>query len=129
MATVNTEKRLIALENELKALKAICPISGRLAKMYVQTSDSFTIGGGATLHAAVFSFTPKYGRGQNNLITLTPNVTSTYAGIYWDSIPIYANLPQDNSGTVTIKIFNLINTDVVKIIASGTSEGTFARIS
>lgn len=129
MAVNNTEKRLMTLENELKALKAICPIAGKLAKMYVVTSQSFTIGGGTTFHAARFRFTPDYGLGQYNLITMTPIVTSTYAGSTWDTIPTFEVLPQDGSGAVEMIVFNLIDTDIVKIIASGTLPGTFTRIS
>ena len=125
---VTVEKRLTALENEIKALKAIYTIAGGLARMYVQTSGSFAVGGSSSFHSARIQFTPTYGMGRNNLITLMPIVTSTYAGYTWDTIPNFVVEPQDGSGNVVVEVYNLVNTDSVRIIASGSSPGTFTRL-
>lgn len=126
---VTTEARVNALEDELKALKAIYSIAGGLARMYVQTSDSMTVGGSSSFHAMTAKFTPTYGVGKNNLITITPIVTSTYAGYTWDTIPNFRIEPQDGSGDVVVKVYNLVNDDKVRFIASGSSPGTFTRLS
>ena len=129
MAVNNLEKRLRVLEDELKALKAICPISGSLAEMFIVKSDLLTVGGSSNLHAIEVDFMPTFTSENKYLITLLPVVTSTYGGYTWTKIANYIIPPQDNSGKIRIKVYNLINTDKVQIIASGTSPGTFTRIS
>lgn len=126
---VNVEKRIADLENELKALKAICPISGALATMYVQQSETITVGGSSNLHAIEIDFTPIYVSSAPYLITLLPIVTSTYQGYTWEEIPYFIVQPQTGNGKIRVKIYSLTNTDKVSVIASGSSPGTFTRVS
>lgn len=126
---ISLEKRVANLENELKALKAVCPISGSLAKMYVQKSEIISVGGSTLLHAMEVDFTPTFKTSLEYLVTLFPIVKSTYAGISWEKVPIFDVKPQTGNGKIRIKIYNLANTDKVTIIASGSSPGTFTRIS
>lgn len=126
---INTERRLKDLENEIKALKATYSLAGGLAKMYVQTSDEFTeSGGGQYYHMARFKFTPTYGSGKNNLITLTPIMTYSYVGYIYEVIPKFVIEPQNGTGEVIIRIFDLIDGFKVKIIAVGSSPGTFTKL-
>jgi len=125
---VKLEQRINDLENEVKAMKAICPIAGKLAKMVVQTSEGFTVGGSSNMHSIDIKFSPSYNRGKYSMTTLFPNVTSTYAGYTWQTIPTFAVLPQDGTGDVAVRIYGVVNSDVVRVTASGTSPGTFSRV-
>lgn len=121
---INLEQKLMKLENELKAMKVCYDTAGSLVKMYVQRMGEVTTGGGAGLHNATFKFTPTYGAGHNNLINLVPIVDSN---TYY--VAPYTVNPQDGSGSVTITVYSLASTQKVDIIASGTSPGTFTRLS
>ena len=123
------EKRLNAVEDELKALKATYNISGALAKMYHQVSGQFLVGGEQGLHDARIRFTPTYGRGQMNLISLFAYVNRSYYGRdYINYIPFFVE-PQDGSGSVVVRVLDCYSDDVITVIASGTSLGEFSRIS
>jgi len=123
MAIGNTEKRVKKLEDEVKAMKACYNTAGSLVKMYVTQMGEITTGGGAGWIDMVIRFTPTYGQGHNNLISLVPIVDrNTYY------IAPYAVTPQDGSGAVDITIFSLVSSQKVDVIASGTSPGTFTRI-
>lgn len=124
MAVNTTEKRLKKIEDELKAMKACYNTAGSLVKMYVTKMGAITTGGGAGLHNMVIRFTPAYGMGQINLITLVAIVDSN---TYY--VAPFATTPQSGSGVVDITIFDLVATQKVEVIASGTSPGTFMRIA
>lgn len=124
MAVKTLEQRLKKIEDEIKALKVCYNTAGSLVKMYVTKMDAVTTGGGSGWHDMVIRFTPKYGQGRINLITLVAIVDSN---TYY--IAPFATTPQDGSGNVDITIFDLVETQKVEVIASGTSPGTFTRIS
>ena len=121
---VNVEKQLRMLEDEVKAMKVCYNTAGSLVKMYVQKMGQITVGGGAGWHDVTIKFTPTYGMGHNNIINLVAIVDSNtyYVG------PFTVN-PQDGSGAVTITIYDLVSTQKVEVIASGTSPGVFTRIA
>lgn len=119
-----TEKRIKKIEDELKAMKACYNTAGSLVKMYVTKMGAITTGGGAGLHNMVIRFIPTYGMGQINLITLVAIVDSN---TYY--VAPFATTPQSGSGAVDITIFDLVATQKVEVIASGTSPGTFMRIA
>lgn len=121
---VNTEQRLRKLEDELKAMKACYDTAGSLVKMYVQRMGEITVGGGAGWHNVRIRFTPQYGMGHNNIINLVGIVDSN---AYY--IAPFTVVPQDGSGVVDIIIYDLLDTQKIDVIASGTSPGTFTRIS
>lgn len=124
MAVNTTEKRIKKIEDELKAMKACYNTAGSLVKMYVTKMGAITTGGGAGLHNMVIRFTPTYGMGHINLLTLVAIVDSN---TYY--VAPFATTPQDGSGVVDITIFDLVATQKVEVIASGTSPGTFMRIA
>lgn len=124
MAVSTTEKKLKKIEDELKAMKVCYNTAGSLVKMYVTKMGAVTVGGGAGLHDMVVRFTPTYGAGRVNLITLVAIVDSN---TYY--VAPFATTPQDGSGAVDITIFDLASTQKVEVIASGTSPGIFTRIS
>lgn len=124
MGINNNEKQLRKIEDELKAMKVCYNTAGSLVKMYVQRMGEITVGGGGGSHNVVIRFTPTYGMGHNNLISLVGIVDSN---TYY--IAPFATNPQDGSGSVDITIFYLLSTQKVDVIASGTSPGTFTRIA
>ncbi len=121
---VSLEKRLRQLEDEIKAMKVCYNTAGSLVRMYVTEMGNVTTGGGAGWHDMTIKFTPTYGIGRMNLINLVAIVDSN---TYY--VAPYTVNPQDGSGSVTITIYNLVETQKVNVIASGTSPGTFTRIA
>ena len=121
---IKLEQRLAQLENKVKAMKVCYDTAGSLVKMYVQRMGEITTGGGSGFHNVTIKFTPTYGMGHNNLINLVAIVDSN---TYY--VAPYTINPQDGSGAVTITVYNLASTQKVDVIASGTSPGTFTRIS
>ena len=119
---ITTEKRLKQLEDEVKSMKVCYNTAGSLVKMYVTRMGEITTGGSGWTDMKI-KFTPTYGMGRNNLITLVPIVDRNQ---YY--IAPYAVNPQDGSGEVIITIYALASTQKVDVIASGTSPGTFTRI-
>lgn len=124
MAIDSIEKRLVQLESKLKAMKVCYNTAGSLVKMYVTKMGEITTGGGSGWHNITIRFTPKYGRGRVNLITLVAIVDSNK---YY--VAPFTVSPQDGSGYVDITVYNLVSSQKVDIIASGTSPGTFTRIT
>ena len=129
MAVNTTEKRLAKLEDELRSLKSTYSIAGSLAKMYYQQSSPFLVGGGESVHAARFKFTPKYGRNHANLTKLFAYVDGHYVGHTYIKFNPFFVEPQDGSGEVIIQVLELGPTDEVTIIAKGPSPGEFSRVS
>ena len=121
---ISVESKLAKIEDEIKAMKACYNTAGSLVKMYVTKMPQVTTGGGAGLHDMTIKFTPTYGLGHNNLICLVAIVDSN---VYY--IAPFTQNPQNGSGEVTITIYSLASTQKVEVIASGTSPGTFTRIS
>lgn len=126
MAVISTEQRLLKLEEEAKSLKATYTVSGSLVEMFTQKAD-FRISG--TQHDVVrIRFRPQYGRGQNNLIKLSVMIPD---GVYGQERPSFFVEPQDGSGDVVARIYvdwHEGMTYTIRVIASGTSPGTFSRI-
>ncbi len=120
---IKTEQRISHLENEIKAMKACYNTAGSLVKMYVTEMAEITVGGSGFTDMTI-RFMPTYGQGQRNLINLVPIVDSN---TYY--IAPYTVNPQDGSGAVDITIYSLSPSQKVKVIASGSSPGTFSRIS
>ncbi len=124
MAVKTLEKRLRIIEDEIKAMKACYDTAGSLVKMYVTKMPAVTTGGGSGWHNVKIRFTPTYGQDRVNLITLVAIVDSN---TYY--VAPFMTAPQNGSGNVDITIYNLVSTQKVEVIASGTSPGTFTRIS
>lgn len=118
---ISAQVRIKKIEDAIKAMKACYNTAGSLVKMYVQKSSKYTVGGSSGYHSVTIKFTPKYNRGQSNLITLYPIINSG------ENTAPARQLPQDGSGDVYITVFNVLDTDVIEIVASGVSEGTFTR--
>ena len=121
---INVQTRLKNIEGKLKAMKVCYNTAGSLVKMYAQKSDVYIVGGSGYSDVTI-KFTPFYGRGKSNLISLNPIVKS--GGVVVTAPAMQK--PQDGSGDVYITIYNLLSTQTVEIIASGISPGTFTRIS
>lgn len=119
---ITTEKRLKQIEDDIKSMKVCYNTAGSLVKMYVTRMGEITTGGSGWTDMKI-KFTPTYGMGRNNLITLVPIVDRNQ---YY--IAPYAVSPQDGNGEVIITIYALASTQKVDVIASGTSPGTFTRI-
>lgn len=123
---MNTEKQLKDLQNAIKALKTTYPIAASKAKFYVQTSQEFTISGRPT---ARFKFRPNYGLGKISFTRLRASIMigDTPAGYAPQIVE-----PQDGSGeTILFVQFEPYTTSTnykVKIIASGTSPGSFSML-
>lgn len=122
---INAQTRLKRIEDDIKAMKGCYNTAGSLVKMYNQTSNEYTVGGGSGFHDVVIRFRPTYGMGQNNLISLFPIVKN---GNVIRSVSAKQS-PQDGSGDVYLTIYNLFEDFTVQVLASGTSPGTFTRIS
>lgn len=123
MAVMDLERRLKGIENELKAMKVCYNTAGSLVAMYVTKMDTFTVEESGWTDVVV-RFVPTYGKDQMNLITLTARVGgNTYY------VAPYAVNPQDGSGNVEITILSVYTGASVDVIASGTSPGTFVRVT
>ena len=118
---ISTQARLKKIEDDIKAMKACYDTAGSLVKMYSQRSEQYTVGGSSGYHNVTVKFTPNFGKGQSNMITLYPIINSGT-----NTAPA-RQLPQDGSGDIYITIYNLLNTDKFEILASGVSNGTFTR--
>ena len=122
------EKRLKALEDELKAMKASYATAGSAARLYV-TEINATIEAAPILEPAIpvdFRFTPIY-RGLSNNMIVSVSAKSDYAFVS-SGLEVYA-LPQNGNGTATIRVRNLYTIPLsFKIVVSSTSPGTIVRI-
>lgn len=122
---MNLEKRLKALEDAIKALKAVCIVSASKVKTYVSQSQTFS----ATTRTVRIKFTPTYNPGGNVITTLhaVVSVQDTPVGFEYS-----VNEPQDGSGEVVIKVqfepYSSGTTYQVKVLAFGTSPGTFSVV-
>lgn len=129
MAVNNLEKKLTELEDNLKALKATYSISGGLARMYVQKDTMPATGVDARHHLVRLKFTPRYGMGQNNLISFFVTLSAVYYGIVSEMMANFVVKPQSGNGEIILEIYNVMEGETIKIITAGTSPGTFTRIS
>lgn len=123
---MNAEKQLKALESDVKGLKASFSIAASKAKFYVQTSQEFTVSGQRT---ARFKFTPNYGLGKVSFTRLRASI------MIGDAPAGYAPQvvePQDGSGETVLQVqfepYYATTVYKVKIIASGTSPGSFSML-
>lgn len=121
---MNAETQLKALEDEIKALKASFPIAASKAKFYVQTSQEFTISGQPV---ARFKFRPNYGLGKISFTRLRASITIGDAPAGYAPQVVE---PQDGSGEVILQVqfepYTSSTQYKVRIIASGTSSGSFS---
>lgn len=126
---MNAETEIKRLENDVKGLKASYPIAASKAKFYVAESQVFDVTGQSV---ARFRFRPNYGRGKTAFIKLVVNAV-------WDSdqdqfmrFPPQVNEPQDGSGDIFIKVAlrgTTFEISKIKIIASGSTTGTFSQVA
>jgi len=122
---MNTEKEIMSLDTEIKALKARYPIAASNVKFYVSTSQEFDV---ISQPVARFQFTPTYGTGQVSF-------TRLHAVVNWNGMDVYfpqVTEPQDGTGNVVIQVqfgyYSPSTTYKVRIIASGSSTGTFTML-
>lgn len=126
---MNVEKRIRNLETLLNSLKASFPTVGSNVKFYIQTSQEFTKEVPARQSETVrIKFTPDYGLGKSNIISLRPIISLSGSGLYSRS----ETEIQDGSGEVVIKIrltAGLTNANFkIAVVASGSLPGTFSMI-
>lgn len=123
---MDTEVQIKNLETDIKSLKGAFPIAASKIKTYVQTSQDFTVSG---VEKPRFKFTPNYGLGRAQITELRPIVTIGDAPVGFSP---FVNLPQDGSGEVTIELqfspYSPSANYTVKIVASGTSPGSFSML-
>lgn len=124
---MNTETELKRLEGDVKGLKTAYPVAGSKVKFYVIKSVEFDVIGS---QEARFRFRPNYGQGKISFTRLT--ATAKTDDNPTEYAPEQVNEPQDGSGDTIIKIrfeqYSATATYHVRIIASGTSPGSFARV-
>ena len=124
---MNTENELKRLENDVKSLKAAYPVAGSKAKFYVTKSAEFGVSGSQEVR---IRFRPNYGQGKISFTKLTASAKVDDNPVEFS--PEQVNEPQDGSGDVIIKIrFEQYSSTAhykIKIIAAGTSPGSFARV-
>ena len=125
---MNTENELKALENDVKGLKTAYPIAASKAKFYVTKSPTLPVSGSREVR---FKFTPNYGIGRISYTRLTATCKTNDSNVEYS--PQQVNEPQDGSGETVIKIrfeqYSASNTYNIKIIATGTSPGSFVRLA
>lgn len=121
---LTTEKRLKALEDEIKALKAAYKIYGGAMRLYESISPYYSVDG------AMFTkikFTPDYNNGSDVFIAsaqyfyrrggITPENLTTW--LYF--------LPQDGDDSITMIAPSLFNGEV-QVSVMSTVPGTFTRV-
>ena len=124
----STEVELKRIEDEMKALKASCPIVASKIKFYRTRSQTFTVSAGGIVR---FKFTPNYGRGKRMLNTLSALIVDYPNPDTPELVPIQYNEAQDGSGDVVINV-NLGSWYgsgwKLQITAQGVSTGTFSQL-
>lgn len=123
---MNTESKLKALLDDIKSLKAICPVAASKVKFYISTSETFTSQGNPSVR---IKFTPTGISGKNLLVNLR-------ASISIDGNPTgfepFVNEPQDGTGSVVIKVqfdnYSSSTTYQIKVTATGVAPGSFSVI-
>lgn len=123
---MDAERDLMALEDEMKALKATYPVAASKVRFVVQTSQVFSVRGQREVR---IKFTPNHGLGKPSFTTLRASIAIENN----ETSPIpQVNEPQDGSGEVVIKIkfdqYSATTTYQIKIIASGPSAGSFSML-
>lgn len=122
---ITAEKRLTALEDELKALKATYAVYGGALELYDSWSETYNLGNTTT--EIQVKFTPTYTRAGNILISSVIYKMAPSGGILTNySNYAYENI-QDGSGSVIIRATVLGGTAQIGVIT--TSPGTFTRIA
>lgn len=132
---INTEVRISNLENENKARKALYPVAGSLVRFVSQTSQVFTkVAGSSELVVVRVKFTPDIiSQTGRSIVELNPQV-SVYNN-FSSTMPrvMYVNEPQTGDGSIIIKLTFQApagsTTYYIRVIASGSSLGTFQLIS
>lgn len=124
---MDTENALKTLENDIKGLKTAYPVSASKAKFYVTKSQEFQITGQQQVR---FKFTPNYGLGRTSYTRLTATCKTNDNTTEYS--PEQVNEPQDGTGVTVIRIrfeqYLASDTYKIKLIATGTSPGSFSQI-
>lgn len=123
---MNTETKLKALLNDVKALKASYPVAASKTKFYISTSQTFTSTGNPYVR---IKFTPTGISGKRLLVNLRANITIDDNPTGFE--PFY-NEPQDGTGEVIIRVsfdpYSSSTTYQIKVTATGTAPGTFSML-
>lgn len=121
---MDTQTKLKALTDDLKALKANYPVAASLVKFYVVTSQTFTVSG---QDSVTIKFTPTQISGKNVLVELRAKATISGNPVGFEA---FVNLPQDGSGEVKLRMDfeSPSSTHNVVVFASGTTPGTFSMV-
>jgi len=129
------EKRLAKLEDTIRALKGQYATAASAVELVVTESEEFVqniVAGNP--YDIVIRFTPTYGRGHNTMTTLQVVGTSDYQ-LWLQRIYPPVNLIQNGTGSVDVEIkitgypVSFSGQLRFKVLALGTSGGTFTRIS
>ncbi len=122
---ISTEKRLFALEEEIKALKSTYTISGGMMKLYESISPIFTITSGDITYKTIIRFTPNYSHVNNMIIpSIYYEFIDDNGKIYNFSNYVRIEPPTNNYLSITMPA--LMGTIQIKLISN--IPGTFTRI-
>lgn len=126
--SLNTEKRISQLENELKALKSTYMISGGSMKTYLSYSPVYTITDIVAEDPVRIRFTPSFGNGKDNLVS-SFFVEQTYSSGYSANFSQYAVMTKENDGSIIFRIPLAWSVSTLRVGIASTIPGTFTRIS
>lgn len=122
---ITTEKRLFALEEELKALKAMYKISGGTMNLYESVSPEFSIGPDDVSLSTIIRFTPNYSDVQHLIVpSLYYEFIDDEGNKY--NLSNYAVMTSSGANYLTISVPTFEGTIQLKIISN--IPGTFTRI-
>ena len=122
---LTTEKRLKALEDEIKALKAAYKIYGGAMRLYESVSPEFEAGGATFMN---IRFTPEYNTGSDIFLASAQYLHREEGRPVEDLTTYVYILPQDGDNSITIRIPSF-NEGTSQIRVMSTVPGTFTRVS
>lgn len=123
---VDAEKKLQALENEIKALKAIYTISGGNMKTFLSYSDVYTINDEIAESPIKIKFKADYGDG--NILVTSFFVEQTAENFTYNLSQWSIALEQTEDGAVVFEIPLIVAVDTIQVGIATTVPGTFTRI-
>ena len=124
---INLEKRLFALEEELKALKSAYKVSGGMIKLYESVSPVFTISEQDVSYYTIVHFTPNYSSVDNLIVTsIYYEYRDEYRALSYNLSNSAYIIPQD-SNYLVIATPAFEGEIQLKMISN--IPGTFTRIS
>lgn len=134
MTALGVEHRIVDLENENKARKAVYPVAGSLVPFVSATSRVWSVVGRDSIPVTVrVRFTPSKAISQGVSITdLFPQVsTSSDFGVLYPRMA-FRNEPQSGDGSVVIELRILSSftptTYYFRILTTGVADGTFTLL-